>query len=174
VGNGDVATSGHLARLGGWFLQMEVKVLSSIKEYQPGPQIPPSIWMTLGLPSRGTSLHDLVHEGLPFEYLERIASLLQVQRGGVSKAICMSPATMARRAKAGRFNAVESDRLIALVAVFEKPLSLFENDKAAVTEWMSSTVRGMGLNRPLDMLRARVETKAVLDLIGRLERGLPT
>jgi hypothetical protein len=72
---------------------MEVKVLSSIKEYQPGPQIPQSIWMSLGLPSRGTRLHDLIQEGLPFDFLDRIASLLQVQRGNISKAI-----TLARRA----------------------------------------------------------------------------
>jgi putative toxin-antitoxin system antitoxin component (TIGR02293 family) len=90
-------------------------VLSSIKEYQPGPQIPPSIWMTLGLPSRGTRLHDLVREGLPFEFLERIARLLQVQPGVIAKAICMSPTTIARRAKAGRFNTVESDRLVACI-----------------------------------------------------------
>ena len=131
---------------------MEMKVLSSIKEYQPGPQIPQSLWMTLGLPSRGTMLHDLVHEGLPFEYLERIASLLQAQRGVISKAICIAPSTLARRAKAGRFNAVESDRLVALVAVFEEALSLFENDVAAATEWMSSPVRGLGSRRPIDML----------------------
>ena len=151
---------------------MEVKVLSSIKEYQPGPQIPQSIWMTLGLPSRGTRLHDLVHEGLPFEYLERIASLLQVPRGVVFKAICMSPTTMARRAKAGRFDTVESDRLVALVSLFEEALSLFENDKAAATKWMSSPVRGLGSRFPLDMLGTRVETKAVLDLIGQLEKGV--
>jgi len=151
---------------------MEVKVLSSIKEYQPGHQIPPSIWMTLGLPSRGARLHDLVREGLPFEYFERIASLLQVQRGVVSKAIRMSPTTMARRAKAGRFNAVESDRLVALVAVFEEALSLFENDVAAATEWMNLPVRGLGSKRPLDMLETRVETKAVFDLIGQLEKGV--
>ncbi|WP_223616279.1 antitoxin Xre-like helix-turn-helix domain-containing protein [Pseudomonas sp. BF-B-30] len=151
---------------------MEVKVLSSIKEYQPGPQIPKSIWITLGLPSRGSMLHDLVREGLPFEYLERIASLLQVQRGVVSKAICMSPTTMARRAKAGRFDTVESDRLVALVVLFDEALSLFENDKTAATEWMSSPVRGLGSKRPIDMLRTRVETKAVLDLIGQLERGV--
>ena len=64
---------------------MEVKVLSSIKEYQPGPQIPQNIWMTLGLPSRGTRLHDLIREGLPFEFLDRIASLLQVRRGVISR-----------------------------------------------------------------------------------------
>jgi putative toxin-antitoxin system antitoxin component (TIGR02293 family) len=167
----DIANSGHLARLDGRF-QMEVKVLSSIKEYQPDLQISQSIWMTLGLPSRGAMLHDVVREGLPFDYLERIASLLLVPRGVVSKAICVSPTTMARRAKAGRFNAVESDRLVALVAVFGEALSLFENDVSAATEWMSSPVRGLGSKCPLDMLGTRVESEAVLDLIGRLERGI--
>ena len=147
-------------------------MLSSIKEYQPGPQIQQSIWMTLRLPSRGTMLHDLVHEGLPFEYLERIASLLQAQRGVISKAICIAPSTLVRRAKAGRFNTLESDRLVALVAVFEGALCLFENDKAAATEWISSPVRGLGSKRPLGMLGTRVETKAVFDLIGQLEKGV--
>ncbi|MGA3797734.1 antitoxin Xre-like helix-turn-helix domain-containing protein [Pseudomonas fluorescens] len=151
---------------------MEVKVLSSIKEYQPEPQIPQSIWMTLGLPSRGTRLHDLIREGLPFEFLDRIASLLQVQRGDISKAICVSPATMARRVKAGRFNTLESDRLVALVAVFEEAFYLFENDVAAATGWMSTPVRGLGSKRPLDMINTRVETNAVFDLIGCLERGI--
>lgn len=151
---------------------MEVKVLTSIKAYQPGPQIQQSIWMSLGLPSRGTRLHDLVHEGLPFEFLERIASLMQVRRGVIATAICVLPTTLVRRAKAGRFDTVESDRLVALVTVFEKALSLFENDVATATEWVSSPARGLGSNRPLDMLRTRVETSAVLDLIGRLERGV--
>jgi putative toxin-antitoxin system antitoxin component (TIGR02293 family) len=79
---------------------------------------------------------------------------------------------MARRAKAGRFNTLESDCLVALVAVFEGALCLFENDKAAATEWISSPVRGLGSMRPIDMLGTRVETKAVVDLIGQLERGV--
>jgi putative toxin-antitoxin system antitoxin component (TIGR02293 family) len=140
--------------------QMEVKVLSSIKEYQPEPQTPQSIWMTLGLPSRGTRLHDLVREGLPFEYLERIASLLQVRHGVISKAIFMSHTTVARRQRAGRFNAEE------------EALSLFDNDVATAMEWLSSPVRGLGAQRPIDMLGTRVETKAVFDLIGQLEKGV--
>lgn len=151
---------------------MEVKVLSSIKEYQPGPQIPPSIWMTLGLPSRGAGLHDLIREGLPFEYLERIASVLQMQQEDISKAFCVSPSTMARRAKAARFSSLESDRLVALIAVFEQALFLFENDVTAATEWMSTPIRGLGSKRPLDMIRTRVETEAVINLIGRLERAV--
>jgi putative toxin-antitoxin system antitoxin component (TIGR02293 family) len=62
--------------------------------------------------------------------------------------------------------------LVALITVFEEAISLFEDDVAAATEWMSSLVRGLGSKRLLDMLRTRVETKAVSDLIGRLERGV--
>ena len=32
------------------------------------------------MPSRGTRLHDLVREELPFEIIDRIATLLQMQR----------------------------------------------------------------------------------------------
>ncbi|WP_414918747.1 antitoxin Xre-like helix-turn-helix domain-containing protein [Pseudomonas sp. IT-P4] len=128
--------------------------------------------MTLGLPSRGSRLHDLVREGLSFVFLDRIASLLQVPPGDIAKAICLSTTTLARRAKAGRFNPLESDRLVALIAVFEEALSLFENNVAAALEWINSPVRGLGSRRPLDMVRTRVETKAVLDLIGRLEMGV--
>jgi putative toxin-antitoxin system antitoxin component (TIGR02293 family) len=67
---------------------------------------------------------------------------------------------------------LESDRLVALVAVFDGALCLFENDKATATEWMSSPVRGLGSKRPLDMLGTSVETQAVVDLIGQLERGI--
>lgn len=54
-------------------------MLSSIKEYQPGSQIPQNIWITLGMPSRGTKLYDLIREELTFEIIDRIASLLQVR-----------------------------------------------------------------------------------------------
>lgn len=55
-----------------------------------------SVWMTLGLPSRGTMLHELVRDGVPFEFIDRIARLLAVAaRGylqGYSHLIHFSPA----------------------------------------------------------------------------------
>lgn len=77
---------------------------------------------------------------------------------------------MARRAKAARFSSLESDRLVALIAVFESTLTLFEDDVAAAKDWMSTPVRGLGSKRPLDMMRTSVETEAVIDLIGQLDR----
>ena len=147
-------------------------MLSSLNEYQPGPQIPQNIWITLGLPPRGTGLHELIREELPFEIIDRIASLLQVRRGVISKAISVLPTTLSRRARAGRFNTLESDRLFAVITVFEEALSLFESDVSAATEWISTPVRGLGSKRPLDMMRTREETKAVFDLIRRLEKNV--
>ncbi|MGH8384272.1 MAG: antitoxin Xre-like helix-turn-helix domain-containing protein [Pseudomonas sp.] len=145
---------------------------SSIKEYRPGPQSVQCIWTALGLPSRGTRLHELVYEGLSFEYLDRIASALQMQRGVVSKAMGMSPATMARRRRAGRFNTVESDRLVALLSVLERAVCLFEGDLSAAKRWMCSPVRGLGSKCPIEMTGTRVETQAVLDFIGQLEKSI--
>jgi len=111
-------------------------MLFSIKEYLPGPPTPGSIWSTSGLPSRGTPLHDLIHLGLPFEYLNLIASILQVERKVISQAIGVSPASLARSSKTGRLNTVESDRLVGLIAVFGQALSSFEDDVSAATKWM--------------------------------------
>lgn len=97
-----------------------------------------------GLPSRSARLHDLIREGLPFELLDRIASLLQVQQGAISKAIGMSPPRLARRAKVGRFNTLGSDRLVTMIAVFEKAISVFKGDVASAAGWMSTPVRGLG------------------------------
>jgi putative toxin-antitoxin system antitoxin component (TIGR02293 family) len=104
--------------------------------------------------------------------LDQVAGLLQIQRADISTAICISPTMLARRARAGRLNTAESDRLVALIAVFEEALSLFEGNFSATRIWMDWPVRGLGQKKPLGMLGTRVEAKAVLDLIGRLERGV--
>jgi putative toxin-antitoxin system antitoxin component (TIGR02293 family) len=66
---------------------------------------------------------------------------------------------------------MESDRLVAIVAVFEGALVLFEKDSDATAQWMRTPVQGLGSKRPLEMMATRIETQAVFDLIGRLERG---
>jgi putative toxin-antitoxin system antitoxin component (TIGR02293 family) len=79
---------------------------------------------------------------------------------------------LARRAKDGRFTCIESDRLYSLTTVLDAAYELFEGDVATARDWMISPARGLGMNAPLNMLRTRVETQAVLDLIDRLEHGV--
>lgn len=88
-----------------------------------------------------------MHQGLPFELLDQLACLVQMSRADFFHTISVSPSALARRAKAGRLNTAESDRLVALIAVFEEALSLFEGDFTATRIWMDSPVRGLGLKK---------------------------
>ncbi|WP_223507731.1 MULTISPECIES: antitoxin Xre/MbcA/ParS toxin-binding domain-containing protein [unclassified Pseudomonas] len=85
----------------------------------------------------------------------------------------MSHSTLARRAKAGCFTCAQSDRLHSLTSILDAAYELFEGDFLAVRNWIISPARGLGRKAPLRRLRTRVETQAVLDLIGRLEHGVP-
>ncbi|NWD64434.1 DUF2384 domain-containing protein [Pseudomonas sp. IPO3774] len=49
--------------------------------------------------------------------------------------------------------------------------SLQQVQRGGTTEWMSLPVRGLTSKHPLDVSRTGVETRAVVDLIGRLEEG---
>lgn len=127
-------------------------------------------WMRFG--SNKVAFQHWTNEGFSLEFLDQITTLLQISRADISYPIGETPSTLAGRAKAGRFNTAESDRLMALIAVFEKACVLFENDAGAARKWKTTSIRGLGTKRPLEMLRTRVETNAVLDLIGRLETGV--
>lgn len=147
-------------------------MLPSIKEYRPNVPLTEGIWASLGLPSRGSQLHDLVRQGLPFDFLDQLASLLRMERKVLCQSICLSPTTLARRAKAGRLTCAESDRLHSLTLVLHAAYELFDGDAEAVKRWMTVPVRGLGSKAPLEMLGTRVEAQAVIDLLGRLENGV--
>ena len=144
-----------------------------VEEYRPGAPPPTAgLWDSLGLPSRGSKLHKCIHYGLPFSFLEQVSRMTGVEMRVLSEAVGMSRSTLARRAKVGRFTCAESDRLYSLTTVLDAAHDLFEGDVLAVQNWMLTLARGLARKAPLQMLRTRVETQAVLDLIGRLEHGV--
>lgn len=144
---------------------------SSIKEYQPVEVVEAGIWATIGLPSRGAKLHELVRQGLPFVIFTRAADTLGLTENQLRQHWRISSLTFARRVSAGRLGTAESDQIYALVGVLNAAIELFEGDLCAVRQWMKSPVPGLNSRTPLDMMATRVETQAVMDLIGRLEHG---
>lgn len=145
---------------------------SSIKEYQPVEAVEAGIWATIGLPSRGAKLNELVRQGLPFVFYTRVAAILGMTENQLRQHLRMSSSTLARRASEGRLSAAESDQICALVSVLNAAIELFEGDHCAARQWMKSPVRGLNSRAPLDMMSTRVETQTVMDLIRRLENGV--
>ena len=90
----------------------------------------------------------------------------------LSEGVGISRSMLGRRMKTGRLTLSESDRLISFITVYEHAIALFESDSVATSKWMITPLRALGSSRPLDMLGTRVESNAVLDLIGRLEMGV--
>ncbi|MHC8365110.1 antitoxin Xre/MbcA/ParS toxin-binding domain-containing protein [Pseudomonas sp. ZT5P21] len=147
-------------------------MLSFIEEYKSGAPSPAGIWAQLGIPNRGSALHERIREGLPFSFLEQLAKLVQIEMRLLSEGVGISRSLLGRRMKTGRLTLSESDRLISFMTVYERDIALFESDSVATSKWMITPLRALGSRRPLDMLGTRAEANAVLDLIGRLEMGV--
>lgn len=95
---------------------------------------------------------------LPFE---RVTELLDIPRR-----------TLTRRKREGRFLPDESDRLLRASRLFGKTLELFEGDREAATEWLTTAQPALGGALPIDLARTDVGAREVETLIGRLEHGV--
>ncbi|CAM3321829.1 type II RES/Xre toxin-antitoxin system antitoxin [Shewanella violacea] len=129
-------------------------------------------WQSVGVPARGASLYEALHTGLPFEVYSNLAKVSGIEKSELASATVIASATLQRRAKAGKFNRDESDRLYRFAEVYKSALDLFEGEGDDATRWLRNPVRGLGNKRPIDMLSTSAETEAVLNLIGRLEHGV--
>lgn len=96
--------------------------------------------------------------GLPFE---RVTELIDIPRR-----------TLTRRKREGRFLPGESDRLLRASRLFGKTLELFEGDREAATEWLTTDQPALGGALPIDLARTDVGAREVETLIGRLEHGV--
>jgi putative toxin-antitoxin system antitoxin component (TIGR02293 family) len=56
--------------------------------------------------------------------------------------------------------------------VFAKALDLFEGDRDAASEWMSTPLPALGGSTPNDALKAEFGVRDVENLIGRIEHGV--
>ncbi|WP_280564168.1 antitoxin Xre/MbcA/ParS toxin-binding domain-containing protein [Chromohalobacter sp. 48-RD10] len=146
---------------------------TDIKAYRPKAAArKEDFWKSLGLPSRGPKLHEALSEGIPYQVYTKLASVSGLENKELARYVVIPPATLQRRAKAGRFSVDEGDRLYRFAEVYKSAIDLFEGDKEQASKWLLHPVRGLGGKRPVEMIATTAGAEAVLDLIGRLEHGV--
>lgn len=143
-----------------------------IREFTPTFYHSPSLWQQLGIAERGPKLYQALHEGFSYNIFDKLAQISGLDKKQLAQICQLAPATLARRAKLGKFTQDESDRLHRFATVLVAANTLFANDMAAAKRWLTEPVYGLGDKAPLDMLGTTAETQAILDLIGRLEHGV--
>ena len=128
-------------------------------------------WQQLGVPGRGPRLFEQLEAGFHYRFFVLLAELSGLQKKQLSTLLAISPATLARRANAGRFTPAESDRLFRCAEILKAAIELFEGDRNGACRWMIHPSIGLNGKAPVEMLRSATEAGAVEDLIGRMEHG---
>lgn len=146
--------------------------MPTVREFSPRIYAKPSLWQQLGIAERGPKLYQALHQGFSYEVFDTLAALSTLDKKQLAAVCQLAPATLARRAKSGRFTQDESDRLYRFATVFAAATALFAGDAQATKRWLTEPVYGLGEQAPIDMLVTSAESQAVLDLIGRLEHGV--
>ena len=132
--------------------------------------------VTLGGPKilQAGSLEDLrnrVRSGLPYGSLDAVTSAYAIDTNELASILNVPPRTLARRRKARRFTADESDRLfrVGRVAALAEDV-LGGRDKA--TSWLHKPNRALGQKTPLQSLDSDLGAAEVESLLRRIEHGV--
>lgn len=115
-----------------------------------------------------------VRAGLAYRAFETFRRHAALPAAELAALVHIPARTLARRRRARRLDADESDRLVRLARVFALALDLFEGDEAATRLWLTAPVLGLGNRAPLHVASTDVGAREVENLIGRLEHGIPT
>jgi len=129
-------------------------------------------WHRLGIPSQGDQLLILARSGFPFVIFERLTRVFQLDAAHLGKLLSISSSTLRRRRLAGYFNPQESDRIFRAAMVLRQVSQLFEGNVGMAKLWMSTPQVGLGGRLPREMFSTAIETRALLNVIGRIEYGV--
>jgi putative toxin-antitoxin system antitoxin component (TIGR02293 family) len=132
------------------------------------------IWGTVNLPSSGIELHDVVRRRMPFSSFQSLAEMLCIDEEMLGKHMCISSELLSNARTVGFFYLCENRLLYGLIVALQTSCELFEGDVQAVMSFLQSPLCCFNSKTPLEMLVTEEGTSAVIDLIGRLEHGVPT
>ena len=113
-----------------------------------------------------------IQAGLPIKRLDEFQRRSGLPWNSLSRVLRLPPRTLARRRKAGRLSAVESDRLVRIAQLFEQATSLLQGDARSAAAWFQGPCRGLGGQSPLTAAETEFGAAEVEQLLGRLEYGV--
>lgn len=115
---------------------------------------------------------DRLKQGLPYRAVTSLQKNSGLSLESISRAIQAPRRTLDRRKSAGRLTRHESERLYRLALVCEKAATLFEGDREAARDWLTSPCKALGGATPLAMAETEIGAREVENVIGRLEHGV--
>lgn len=115
----------------------------------------------------------LIRQGLPFACMTDMQRLAGLSEERLGRLIGIPRSTLLRRKKDGALSPEEGDRAWRLLRVMSRALDLFAGDQEAARAWMTTPKAVFSGRTPLEFADTTPGAEFVLDVIGRLEHGIP-
>lgn len=126
----------------------------------------------LGMAVRDTrQLLSVLKEGLSFEAFEFLCAELQVNQAHLAEVCGIATRTLARRKREGRLQALESERVYRIAALFDRAKEVLGTRDEA-RRWFKVGSRALAGAAPLEYAGTEIGAREVEDLLGRLEYGV--
>ncbi|GKS58597.1 hypothetical protein YTPLAS18_21240 [Nitrospira sp.] len=112
-----------------------------------------------------------IREGMPFAALSAMATHAHLEIPRLAEILMIPKRTLARRRKARRLTADESDRLVRVARIFALAADVLGSEEKAA-QWLQRTNRALGNAAPVDLLDTDVGTQSVEKVLGRIDYGV--
>jgi putative toxin-antitoxin system antitoxin component (TIGR02293 family) len=113
-----------------------------------------------------------ITKGFPYRTLERFQRNTSLPLEQITELVDIPRRTLTRRKGEGRFLPDESDRLLSASRLFGRALTLFDGDRDAAAEWLTTTQPALGGAVPIELAKTGLGAREVEALLGRLEHGV--
>lgn len=118
-----------------------------------------------------TGLVSAVREGIPAARFDALKELLGVSTEQVTDVVGISPSTLSRRRKRGRFDKDESERILRIARIALRATEVLGGPKSA-RKWLTEPARALGGEKPLEFADTEPGAREVERLLIRLEHGV--
>ena len=115
-----------------------------------------------------------VRAGLPASFLDRLKDALDMTEAQLASVVGIPRQTLVRRRLRGVLRREEGDRAATVARVSNAALAYFEGDRDHALDWLKHPNPALGGETPLQRADTATGAEDVIDLIGRLEHGIPT
>jgi putative toxin-antitoxin system antitoxin component (TIGR02293 family) len=118
-----------------------------------------------------TGLVSAVREGIPAARFDALKELLGVSTERLTEVVGISPSTLSRRRKRGRFDKDESERILRVARIALRAADVLGGPENA-RKWLTEPARALGGERPLAFADTEPGAREVERLLIRLEHGV--
>ena len=115
-----------------------------------------------------------IRNGLPTSFLDYLKDALEMTETQLADVVGIARQTLMRRKRQGVLHRDEGDRAAMVARMFNMALSCFDGNREHALDWLKHPNPALAGETPLERADTATGAEDVIDLIGRLEHGIPT